>query len=105
MGVLLAAGDPFTLEIGPGGEKLFSSSRGEQASDAGRPHRLLLYLYALPERGLQLHLEAEGEGDVEMLCADLSYDLPRGLEIPPLPPNRLLYPRTQAMSRAQLPAR
>jgi hypothetical protein len=105
LGLLLAAGEPFTLEIGPGGEKLFSASRGEQVSDAGRPHRLLLHFFALPAEGIQLYLDAEGEGDVEIACVDLSYDLPRSLELPPLPPNRMLYPRTQALSRAQLPAR
>ncbi len=105
MGVLLVSGDPFTLKIGPEGEKLFSASHGEQVSDAGKPHRLLLYLFALPERGVQLRLETEGNGDVEVECFDLSYDLPQGLEIPSLPPNLLLYPRTQAHSRAQLPGR
>ncbi|MGB2907681.1 MAG: M20/M25/M40 family metallo-hydrolase [Candidatus Aminicenantaceae bacterium] len=105
MGVLLASGEPFTLEIGPEGEKLFSASRGEQVSDAGKPHRMLLYLFALPVRGVQLLLETKGDGDVEVECVDLSYDLPQALEIPSLPSNLLLHPRTLAHSRAQLPGR
>jgi hypothetical protein len=100
--LLLRGGEPFTLQVGTGGEKLFSATRAEQETDAGKPNRLLLYFFALPERGIRLRLETEGNGPVEVECVDMSYDLPLGLDVPAPPPNILLHPRTLAYSRTRL---
>ena len=101
--LLLAGGEPFTLQIGAEGEKMFSAIRAEQEADAGKPHRLLLHLFGMPAQGIRLRLEAEGDGPIEVECADLSYDLPRGLDLPPHPPGILLHPRTLAHSRTRIP--
>lgn len=101
--LLLASGEPFTLQMGAEEEKIFSAIRAEQEADAGKPHRLLLYFFGMPEQGIRLRLEAEGAGPIEVECADLSYDLPRGLDLPPCPPDILLHPRTLAHSRTRLP--
>jgi hypothetical protein len=101
--LLLAGEDPFTAQVGAKGEKIFSVLRAEQEADAGKPHRLLLYFLALPGQGVRLRLESEGSGPIEVEYADMSYDLPRGLDIPPAPSGILLHPRTLVRGHAQLP--
>lgn len=104
MGLHLAAAEPFSLQIETGGEKLFSTLRAEQESHAGKPHRLLLYLWALPEEGWDFHVETSGRDSIQVTCADLSFDLPAELEVALPTSGVLVFPRTLVRSQTAIPA-
>jgi hypothetical protein len=104
LGLHLAAAESFSLQLGSGGEKLFSTMRAEQESYGGKPHRLLLYLWALPHEGSEFRLETSGTDSIQVTCTDLSFDLPEGLELELPESEFLVFPRTLVRSQATIPA-
>ena len=103
LGLHLAAAEAFSLQLEAGGEKLFSTLRAEQESDAGKPHRLLLYLWALPQEGSEFSLETSGADAIQVTCMDLSFGLPDELDLDLPESGLLLFPRTLVWSRAVIP--
>jgi hypothetical protein len=93
---------PFTLRIEETGERLFSAVRNDLDSDAERPHRMLLFLFALPPEGAEFLLEANGSGPVEVVCADITDDLPSELGLPAPSAEILLHPRSVVSTRISL---